>query len=240
MFAGWDSFWREFIRQFTSTFITDNRYKQFVTGFLNTLIIMLGAAALGIVIGTLAAVVRVTYAQAGRRSLPLKILNVVCGVYLTVIRGTPVVVQLMIMYFMVLKSIDNGVLVAVIAFGINSGAYVAEIIRAGIISVDSGQREAGQSLGLSGGMVMRLVILPQAVKNILPALGNEAISLLKETAVAGYITVMDLAKAGEYVRYRNMQSFPLIFVALVYLLLFLIMKKGQSVLERRLRKSDRG
>ena len=230
--------------QFHITFIEDSRYLLFLEGFKNTLIIAIGALVLGFVLGTLIAIIKVSYAQMkgmnGVKKILLRILNGVASTYLAVFRGTPIVVQLMIMYFIVLAKLNNGVLVATIAFGINSGAYVAEIVRAGILAVDIGQTEAGRSLGLPPIKTMRLIILPQAIKNILPALGNECITLIKETSVAGYITVMDLARAGAYVRSRTLEPyFSLLFIALVYF----VWVYGLTVLlkhfERRLRKGDR-
>ena len=171
----------------------------------------------------------------------LKILNAICKVYLTVIRGTPVVVQLMIIYFIIFGSVDiSKVLVAIIAFGINSGAYVAEIFRSGIMSIDNGQFEAGRSLGFNYAQTMMYIIMPQAFKNVLPTLCNEFISLLKETSVSGYIALQDLTKGGDIIRSRTYDAFmPLIAVALIYLAMVMIFTKLVSLLERRLRKSDR-
>lgn len=225
------------IYQFNITFIAEERYKLFLTGLRNTLIIAAGAAVIGIIIGAIVAMVRVYNAQTGR----LKIVNALFGAYLALFRGTPIVVQLLIMFYIIFRSLDNGLLVAVIAFGINSGAYVAEIVRAGILSIDIGQTEAGRSLGLSALKTLLLIVLPQAVKNILPALGNEFIMLLKETSVAGYVTIQDLARAGEKVRARTADPyFSLLFVALVYFILVFGMSKLLGIAERRLAKSDRG
>lgn len=154
--------------------------------------------------------------QTGRLAVPSRLF----GAYLAIFRGTPLVVQLMIMYYIVFASLDNGILVAILTFGINSGAYVAEIVRAGIMAVDYGQTEAGRSLGLSAGRTMYYIVLPQAIKNILPALGNELVTLVKETSVAGYVTVRDFAQAGQYIRSRTMEPFfSLIFIAIVYFIL---------------------
>lgn len=161
--------------------------------------------------------------------------------YVAVIRGTPLAIQLMIMAFIVLRGVSDGMVVAIVAFGLNSGAYVSEVIRAGIQSVDGGQMEAGRSLGLNRVDAMRLIILPQALKNILPALCNEAIAVLKETSIVGLIAVVDLTRASDLVRSRTMQPyFPLLAVALIYFLLVYGLSTGVSKLEKRLARSDRG
>lgn len=227
----------EWIRhQIDITFIVDNRYKLFAEGFVNTLVIAVGAAVIGVIIGAAVAMVRVYRAQTGS----FAVLDAVCGGYLALFRGTPIVVQLLIMYYIVFKSVNNALLVAVLSFGINSGAYVAEIVRAGILSVDPGQTEAGRSLGLSAPKTLFLIVMPQAVKNILPALGNEFVTLLKETSVAGYITLRDLARAGENVRSKTLEPyFSLLFVALVYFVLVFGVSKLLKFAERRFSKSDR-
>ena len=187
-------------------------------------------------LGFLVAIVRSTYDKTGK----LRILNAICKLYLTVIRGTPVVVQLLIIYFVIFGSSDvSKVLVAVMAFGLNSGAYVAEIFRSGIMSVDNGQFEAGRSLGFNYVQTMMYIIMPQAFKNVLPALGNEFIVLLKETSVSGYIALQDLTKGGDIIRSRTYDAFmPLIAVALIYLAMVLVFTKLVNMLERRLRSSD--
>lgn len=224
------------VHQFNITFIINSRYKLFVEGFRNTLIIAFGAAVIGILIGSVVAMVRVYHVQTGR----MKVLNALFGAYLAAFRGTPIVVQLLIMYFIILQSVRNALVVAVISFGINSGAYVAEIVRAGILSVDIGQTEAGRSLGLSAFKTLVLIVLPQAIKNILPALGNEFVMLLKETSVASFITVRDLARAGANVRAATLEPyFSLLFVALVYFILVFGVSKLFKILERRLARSDR-
>ena len=163
----------------------------------------------------------------------------IAKIYLTVIRGTPVVVQLMLIYYVILVSVDSKILVASLAFGINSGAYVAEIVRSGIMSIDKGQFEAGRSLGLSYTQTMTKIVIPQALKNVLPALANEFIVLLKETSVSGYVALQDLTKAGDLIRSRTYSAFmPLIAVALIYLVLVLFFTKLVGILERRLRNSD--
>ncbi|MGI6093804.1 MAG: amino acid ABC transporter permease [Lachnospiraceae bacterium] len=208
-----------------------------VKGLGNTLIMTLLAVIIGIVLGFLIAIVRSTYDKTGK----LKLLNGICKVYLTVIRGTPVMIQLLIMMYVVFGSVNvPKLLVAVIAFGVNSGAYVAEIVRSGIMSVDNGQMEAGRSLGLNYRQTMISIIMPQAFKNILPALANEFIVLLKETSICGYIGMMDLTKGGDIIRSRTYEAFmPLIAVALIYLVLVLALSALVGRLERRLRTSER-
>jgi len=231
--------WDGIVLNFEKTFIRENRYKLFLTGLGNTLVIALFAVMIGVVIGIIVAMVKVEAATNSHSKL--KFLDKIFGVYIAVIRGTPIVVQLMIMYYIILTSVENTVIVAIVAFGINSGAYVAEIIRAGIMAVDKGQMEAGRSLGLTRTQTMMRIILPQAIKNILPALGNEFIAVLKETSVAGMIPVMDLSKAGDVVRSRTYEAFfPLISVAVVYFIIVMLMTQLLKLLERRLAKSDRG
>ena len=191
------------------------------------------------------AIVRSTYdknksSMRGFSKFIVVLLNFICKIYLTVIRGTPVVVQLMIMYFIVLVSSNNKVLVAVLAFGFNSAAYVAEIFRSGIMSIDEGQFEAGRSLGFNYVQTMRYIIIPQAFKNVLPALANEFIVLLKETSVAGYVGLVDLTKGGDIIRSRTFQAFmPLIGVAVIYLVMVMFFTWLVGILERRLRDSER-
>ena len=229
--------WEYFYSRFYLNFIEDDGWKYITVGLKNTLIITFFACLMGIVLGFLVGMVRSTYEKTHK----LKILNAVCKVYLTVIRGTPVVVQLMIIYFVVFGSVRiSKVLVAVLAFGINSGAYVAEIFRSGIMSIDSGQLEAGRSLGFNYWQTMWYIIMPQAFKNVLPALCNEFISLLKETSVAGYIALQDLTKGGDIIRSRTYSAFmPLFAVALIYLTIVMIFTKLIQILERRLRQSER-
>lgn len=229
--------WDSFRASFYLNFIEDDRWHYIVDGLGVTLQITLFAVFLGIVIGLVVGIIRTTYEKTHK----LKILNLICGLYLTVIRGTPVVVQLLIMYFVIFGSsrIDK-VPVAILAFGINSGAYVAEIFRSGIQSVDSGQMEAGRSLGFNYLQTMRYIILPQAFKNVLPTLCNEFISLLKETSVSGYIAIQDLTKGGDIIRSRTYSAFmPLLAVALIYLVIVLILSRIIGILERRLRRSER-
>lgn len=227
---------QELKKEFILNFIEKNRWKYIVDGLKITLIVTIFAVLIGVLLGFLIAIVRTTHDKTGK----LKILNAICKVYLTVIRGTPVVVQLMIIYFIIFGSVDiSKVLVAIIAFGINSGAYVAEIFRSGIMSIDNGQFEAGRSLGFNYTQTMMYIIMPQAFKNVLPTLCNEFISLLKETSVSGYIALQDLTKGGDIIRSRTYDAFmPLIAVALIYLAMVMIFTKLVSLLERRLRNSD--
>ncbi len=226
----------------------DGRYELMINGFFNTLKITAGALFLGVVIGIVVAAVRSSFDK-NKESMKmhggigywvLVVVNAICKVYLTVIRGTPVVVQLMIMYFVVFVSAKDGVPVAIVAFGINSGAYVAEIFRAGIMSIDNGQFEAGRSLGFNYIQTMRYIIIPQMFKAVLPTLCNEFIALIKETSVAGYVGVMDLTKSGNVVAGRTFEYFiPLFTVAIVYLVIVMLLTSLVGKLERRLRKSDR-
>lgn len=217
------------------TFIVDDNYMMILKGFGNTLLITLCALLIGIVIGSVIAIAKY-YAEDNKR---LKIVNIICDIYTTAIRGIPVTVLLMIFYFIIFVSDTSGIMTAIIAFGINSGAYMAELIRSGLLAVDKGQMEAARSLGMSKGQAMKKIIFPQAIKNILPAIGNECIALLKETSVAGYVTVVDLTRAANLIRTNTNDAVnPLILLALVYLTLVVIMTKLLNVFERRLRKSD--
>ena len=227
--------------QFYTTMIVDDRYLQIVWGLGNTLTITVCAILMGIVIGTIVAMIKAKVFSPRNAVLKavVKILDVIGSIYLTVIRGTPMILQLMIMYFLILTNISNGVTIACIAFGINSGAYVAEVIRTDILSVDKGQMEAGRSLGLTQTTTMFKIIFPQALKNVLPALGNEFIALLKETSVAGYIGIHDLTKGSDIIRTTTYDSFtPLISAGIVYLVLVVGLTSLLGCLERRLRKSD--
>lgn len=227
----------DFQARFYLNFIKDDRWTYIWNGLLVTLEVTLFATLIGILLGFLVAIIRSTHDRTGKMKLP----NGVCQIYLTVIRGTPVVVQLLITYFLIFGSMKvSKVLVAVLAFGINSGAHVAEICRAGIMSIDIGQLEAGRSIGFSYAKTMWYIILPQAFKNVLPALGNEFIVLLKETSVSGYIALHDLTKGGDVIRSRTYDAFmPLIGVALIYLAMVLGFTKLVSMLERRLNQSER-
>ena len=237
--------WFEGIKaDFVLNFIEKDRYKLLLTGFKNTLIITVFALLLGIVIGVIVAVIRSSYdknkdTMHGVGKAILGFFNAICKVYLTVIRGTPVVVQLLIMYLIILVDVRNSVYVAIVTFGINSGAYVAEIIRAGISSIDAGQMEAGRSLGFGYVKTMWYIIIPQAFKNVLPALLNEFIALFKETSIAGYVGIRDITKAGELIRSQTFKAMmPLILVALVYLGVVMLLTWLVGKLERRLKKSD--
>lgn len=231
--------------KFITNFIQDNRWRYITDGLSVTLRVTFFAVLLGIALGVIIAIIRSTYDK-NKSSLRgfskgiLFILNLLCKVYLTVIRGTPVVVQLMIMYFIVLVSSNNKVLVAVLAFGFNSAAYVAEIFRSGIMSIDEGQFEAGRSLGFNYVQTMWYIVIPQAFKNVLPALANEFIVLLKETSVAGYVGLQDLTKGGDIIRSRTFEPFmPLIGIALIYLVMVMFFTWLVGILERRLRNSER-
>jgi len=225
------------ISSFEKTFIRDDRYLLFLKGLGNTLLVAIFATLLGVLIGAIVAIIKVYNKQTGL----LKILSAIAEIYTTVIRGTPVVVQLLIMYNVIFVYSDNAVLVGILGFGINSGAYVAEIIRGGINAVDIGQTEAGRSLGLSSLTTMKSIVLPQAVKNALPSIGNEFIALLKETSVIGFLGVIDLTKAAERVISRTMDVFfPYICIALVYLALVYGLNFLFKKLEKRFAQSDRG
>lgn len=216
------------------TFIEGERYKWLFEGLLNTLIITLGALVIGVVIGALIAITK--YFCEGNKKL--RVLNWLCDAYTTVIRGIPITVLLLIFFYIILVSAD-GVTVAIIAFGINSGAYMAELIRSGINAVDKGQMEAARSLGMSKWQAMRTIIFPQAIKNILPAIGNECIALLKETSVAGYVAIVDITRAATNIRNNTFDAVnPIILLALIYLVIVVILTRLLTLLERRLRKSD--
>ena len=223
--------------KYIETIVETGYYKWLLDGFGNTLLITVGALLIGVVIGTVIAVVK----YFGEDVPAMKPLCWLCDLYTTVIRGIPVVVLLLITFFIIFASSDNGVMVAIITFGINSGAYMAELIRGGIQAVDKGQMEAGRSLGLSKLQTMAKIIFPQAVRYILPAIGNEMIALLKETSVAGYVAVRDVTKAGDQIRNLTYDSVsPLMTVALTYLALVVLMTALLNVIEKGLAKSDKG
>ncbi|MBQ7103474.1 MAG: amino acid ABC transporter permease [Anaerotignum sp.] len=231
--------------RFIFNFIESDRWKYLWDGLGATLKVTFFALILGVCIGVIVAIIRSTHDKnikdmKGASKAILKLLDLIARVYLTVIRGTPVVVQLMIMYYIVLVSSTNKILVATIAFGMNSGAYVAEIFRSGIMSIDQGQFEAGRSLGFNFVQTMQYIIIPQAFKNVLPALANEFIVLLKETSVSGYVALQDLTKGGDIIRSRTYDAFmPLIGVALIYLVMVMFFTYLVGILERRLRNSER-
>ncbi len=220
-----------------NSFIKEGRWKFLAQGLLNTIIITIVAILIGTAPGFLLAMVRVAHEKNGS----FKILNYIVKIYVTIIRGTPMMVQLLIIYFVIFASVDiSKILVAIIAFGLNSSAYLCEVIRSGIMSIDEGQFEAAKSLGLSYSVMMKSIILPQALKNVLPAIGNEFIALLKETSIAGYIGLQDLTKGGDIIRSITYEPLlPLLAVALVYLLLVVLLSAGVSWLERRLKKNER-
>lgn len=240
-----EKFLSELKADFVTCFLTKNRWAFITNGLVSTLKITLFACIMGIVIGVVIAMVRSTYEKnyktmrKGIGKFFLAFFNAICKIYLTVIRGTPVLVQLMIMYYIIFASSDNGVVVAIAAFGINSGAYVAEIIRSGIMSVDQGQFEAGRSLGFGYIATMWHIIIPQAFKSVLPALANEFIVLLKETSVAGYVAIQDLTKGGDIIRSATYKTYlPLLTVAAIYLVMVIFFTSMVGKLERRLRSSE--
>lgn len=239
-------FIQNFRADFITCFLTKNRWKFITGGLAATLKITVFSCIIGILIGIIIAIVRSTYdknykdMRKGIGKFILKLANAICKLYLTVIRGTPVLVQLMIMYYIIFSSSDNGIMIAILAFGINSGAYVAEIFRSGIMSVHAGQFEAGRSLGFSYIRTMWHIIVPQAFKSVLPALANEFIVLLKETSVAGYVAIRDLAKGGDIIRSATYKTYiPLLSVALIYLVMVIFFTFLIGKLERRLRNSER-
>ena len=223
------NFFKELYDSFYMSVIYDNRYEYILEGLGNTLLISLFAVIIGIVIGIIVALIRTNYEKNGR----MKLANSIAKFYVNVVRGTPVILQLMIIYYVIFETVDiNIVLVGILAFGINSGAYVSEIIRAGINSVPDGQMEAGYALGLKYGQVMRYIILPQALKNILPALGNEFITLIKETSVGAYIGIVELTKASDIIASRTYDYFfPLFIIAIIYLILTLGLTKVVNTME---------
>lgn len=239
--------WKDLKDTFILNFVTDDRYKYLVRGLGITFTVTAGATVLGILIGVIIALIRSTYDKNNHDMRPgfgksvLTVLDKIARLYLTVIRGTPMVVQLMLAFFVIFVAISKyKVLVAILAFGFNSGAYVAEIIRSGIMSIDPGQFEAGRSLGFNYAQTMIYIIIPQAFKNVLPALANEFIVLIKETSVSGYIGLQDLTKGGDIIRSRTYTAFmPLLAVAIIYLVIVMFFTRLVGILERRLRNSER-
>ncbi len=226
----------DFIESLRKALIVQDRWKLYLEGLGNTIIIALIAAIIGTIIGVLLAMVNYLNKKTGK----LKVVSKIANLYITVIRGTPVVLQLMILYFVVFATWDSGILIGAITFGINSSAYVAEIVRAGFESVDDGQREAGRSLGLSTWQTMRKIIIPQAVKNSLPPLFNEFITLIKETAIVGYVGIRDLGKIPGMIQSRTFEYLPpLMIAALLYLAVVMILTFVLRKIEKRLAKSDR-
>ncbi|AOZ95162.1 polar amino acid transport system permease protein [Butyrivibrio hungatei DSM 14810] len=221
--------------RFIAAFIESDRWKLYISGLGITLEIALFAGILGIIIGTILALMKLSTTEEGKPT----IFNYIATIYIDVIRGTPSVLQLLIMWFIIMASSNNGILVASLSFGINSGAYVAEIVRGGIMAVDKGQMEAGRSLGLSKAATMRYIVLPQAVKNIIPPLGNEFITLIKETAIVGYVSLTDLTRVANQIASRTYDAFmPLIGVAVIYFVIIKLLSTFLGKLERRMRVSD--
>ena len=221
--------------RFVAAFITGDRWKLYISGLGVTLEIALFAGILGIIIGTVVALMKLSTTEDGRPT----VLNYIATVYVDIIRGTPSVLQLLIMWFIIMASSNNGVLVASLSFGINSGAYVSEIVRGGILAVDKGQMEAGRSLGLSKAATMRYIILPQAIKNVIPPLGNEFITLIKETAIVGYVSLADLTRVANQIASRTYDAFmPLIGAAAIYFVIIKLLTILLDNLERRMHKSD--
>ena len=221
--------------RFVAAFLTGERWKLYISGLGITIEIALFAGILGIIIGTIVALMKLTTDDDGRPT----VLSVIATIYVDIIRGTPSVLQLLIMWFIVMASSNNGILVASLSFGINSGAYVSEIVRGGILAVDKGQMEAGRSLGLSKAATMRYIILPQAIKNVIPPLGNEFITLIKETAIVGYVSLADLTRVANQVASRTYDAFmPLIGAAIIYFVVIKIFTLLLTRLERRMRRSD--
>ena len=222
-------------KKFVMAFVEGDRWKLYIKGLGVKLEIALFAAIIGLLIGTVVALMRLSTKRDGKKTIWARI----AGVYIDVIRGTPSVLQLLIMWFVIMKNCHNGILVAVLSFGINSGAYVSEIVRAGILAVDKGQTEAGRSLGLSKAQTMIYIVIPQAIKNVLPPIGNEFIVLLKETAIVGYVSLTDLTRAANQITSRTYEAFmPLIGAAVIYFTIIKILTILLERLERRLRKSD--
>ena len=237
--------WESLKMGFYQTFILEDNYQYFVKGLGTTLTVTICALIIGVIIGVLVAIIRSAHDQQPekKKGLPLKILNGICKVYLTVIRGTPMMVQLLIMWFVVwasARSTDSNMMkCAILAFGINSGAYVAEIFRSGIMSIDKGQMEAGRSVGLTYAATMRYIIIPQAFKNVLPALGNELITLVKETSVVTVIGLRDLTKGAMIVQSKTYQALvPYVAIAAIYLVIVMFLTWVMGKMERRLRQSD--
>jgi len=229
-------FFDNFRASFNLNFITDDRWKYIFNGLKTTLTVTFFSLIIGIILGIIVAIIKSSYIKNNSFKIP----NAICNLYLTIFRGTPIVVQLLIIYFVIFSTVRiDKTLVAIIAFGLNSGAYVAEIFRSGIMSIDNGQFEAGRSLGFNYAQTMYHIILPQAFKNVLPALGNELIVLVKETSVCGYIALQDLTKGGDIIRSQTYSPFmPLIAVALIYLVMVIGLEKVVNALERKLRNSE--
>lgn len=235
LWSGMEQLLSEVVRKFNAAFIEGDRWKLYFKGLGITMEVALMAAVLGVIIGTVVAFMKISVKKNGKPTLLSRIANI----YINIIRGTPSVLQVMIMYFAILANSRNQIMIAGISFGINSGAYVAEIIRAGILAVDKGQTEAGRSLGLNNFQTLRYIVLPQAFKNVLPPLVNEFIVLLKETAVVGYVGLSDLTRVAMQIGSRTYDSFtPLIIAAVIYFAIVMVLTKLLERLERRMRRSD--
>lgn len=227
---------------FSNAFLVNDRWLLYLKGLAKTLEIAFFSVLLGIAIGVIIALVKVVAAQnraQHKTNMLVSVAEAICNLYLTIIRGTPVMLQLLIIYAGVFVSMTDGTLAAIVGFGINSGAYVAEVIRAGIQSINKGQTEAGRSLGLTSSMTMRLIVMPQAIRNILPALFNEFITLLKETSVAGYIAVGEVVKMANNIKTKVYTIMPLIITAVFYLILVVGLTQVQKMIERRMAAGDR-
>lgn len=234
---------QRFLFQLYQTFIYQNRWQFFTNGLKITFIVTIGALLMGVIIGIIIAIIRTTHDSFAKKPpLLLRLLNSFCNLYLTVIRGTPMMVQLLIMGFVIMvpKTEAGSVVCGIVTLGINSGAYVAEIARSGLMSISKGQSEAGRSLGLSYGQTMWHIVIPQAIKNILPALGNEMITLLKDTSLVSVIALRDVTKQAQNIVSKTYEPYiPYISLAIIYLIIVIILTKLLGILERRLRKSDR-
>lgn len=236
------SFWQDFAQQFHTAFIEGDRWKLYLQGVGVTLQLTVAALIIGVILGVVVAVIRTAHDQQrlGRRNFFLGLLNIICKIYTTIIRGTPMMVQLLIWGFVIFKTSRDHTMVGIIGLGINSGAYVSEIVRGGLMSVDMGQMEAGRSLGLNYLDTMRLIVIPQAFKNILPSLGNEFITLFKDTSLVSAIGGTELVYYAEAVGGKTYQyMFPYLGIAVIYLVFVMILTWLLGLLERRLRQSDR-
>ena len=235
-------FWDNAFVGFYQSFVAAGRWRLYLNGLLTTLEATILALLLGVVLGVVVAVIRTAHDQqrAGHKNVILGVFNAICKIYTTIIRGTPMMVQLLIMSLVIFASSRNYTMIGILALGINSGAYVSEIVRSGLMSVDPGQMEAGRSLGMNYFTTMRFIVIPQAIKNILPALGNELIVLLKETSISGYIGLMDLTRGGDIIRSQTYSAlFPLLVVAAIYLVIVCFLTYLVGRLERRLRTNER-
>ena len=243
-FQNWPEWIQSFVFQLYQTFIYQDRYMFFVNGLKITFIVTIGALVLGVIIGLIIAIIRVSHdSVVGKKpNIILRVINRICIWYLTIIRGTPMMVQLLIMGFVIMvpNTETECIICGIVTLGINSGAYVAEIARSGIMSIDAGQMEAGRSMGFNYVQTMWYVIIPQAFKNILPALGNEMITLLKDTSLVSVIALRDVTKQTQNIVSLTYQAYvPYISLAIIYLVIVMIMTKLLSILERRLRKNER-